>query len=273
VSDFDVQLPSGRLRARAWGDPEAPLVLCLHGLSANLCGFARIAPAVAAEGRRVVAVDLRGRGRSEDAGPYGIASHARDGLALADELGAEHFSLIGWSLGAVIGMAAAQAEPERLEGLVLIDHSGGGVDPAALDLIVAGLARLEAIVPGPDEYVEARRAAGTIDRWSDFWDAYYRYELEPAGDAWTPSPSLPAVTADLDPAGFEAVRDRWSALTGRILLVRATVPMGGGLVVPEEELRAFRAAVPQLDVLELDRNHFGVMDDERAVAAVAAFFS
>ena len=273
MTDFDVQIPQGRLRARSWGDRSAPLVLCLHGLSANLLGFARIAPSLAAAGRHAVAIDLRGRGRSEQtgAGSYGIPSHARDVLALADELGAERFSVAGWSLGAVIGMAVAVDAPERVDALVQIDHTAGGVDQAAYDAIVAGLARLDATFDDVDEYVAARRAAGTIDRWSDFWDAYYRYELEPAGAGWTPSPSRESAAEDLDPQGFAAVRDRWADLATRVLLVRATVPLGGGLIVPDAELSAFRAAVPHAEVLDLDRNHFGVMDDERTAAAVAAF--
>ena len=34
--DFDLALPSGRIRARRWGPPDAPLLLCVPGLSANL---------------------------------------------------------------------------------------------------------------------------------------------------------------------------------------------------------------------------------------------
>jgi hypothetical protein len=53
------------------------------------------------------------------------------------------------------------------------------------------------------------------------------------------------------------------------LLVRATVPLGGGLVVTETDRDALRRAVPHLRMLELDRNHFGVLTDERTAAAVA----
>jgi hypothetical protein len=41
--DFDLNLPSGRVRARRWGAEGAPLLLCIHGLSANLCGFTYLA--------------------------------------------------------------------------------------------------------------------------------------------------------------------------------------------------------------------------------------
>src|SRR3954469_24757615 len=54
---FDIEIASGRLKAARWGDPRDPLVLCVHGLSANLASFARLGPAMAGAGRHVVAVD------------------------------------------------------------------------------------------------------------------------------------------------------------------------------------------------------------------------
>jgi hypothetical protein len=39
--DFDIPLESGRLWARRWDAADAPAVVCVPGLSANLCGFDR----------------------------------------------------------------------------------------------------------------------------------------------------------------------------------------------------------------------------------------
>ena len=64
-ADFDLDLPSGHVRARRWGAEGAPLLLWIHGLSANLCGFTYLAEHLAGPHRQVVAIDLRGRGRSE----------------------------------------------------------------------------------------------------------------------------------------------------------------------------------------------------------------
>ena len=66
--DFDVSLESGRLRVRRWGGTDAPVVVCVPGLSANLCGFDRLAEQLAGDTLQLVAVDLRGRGRSEMTG-------------------------------------------------------------------------------------------------------------------------------------------------------------------------------------------------------------
>ena len=77
-------------------------------------------------GRQVVAVDLRGRGGSESTAPgsYGLQSHARDMFELATLLGHDRFDWVGWSLGALIGIAAAQMEPGRIRRLGMIDHAG-----------------------------------------------------------------------------------------------------------------------------------------------------
>ena len=77
--DCDIPLESGTLRVRRWGAADAPAVVCVPGLSANLCGFDRLAERLAGDTLQLVAIDLRGRGRSEvtGAGTYGWRSHAR----------------------------------------------------------------------------------------------------------------------------------------------------------------------------------------------------
>ena len=51
--DFDVDLPSGRVHARSWGAEDAPILLCIHGISANLTALAYLADRLAGSDRRV----------------------------------------------------------------------------------------------------------------------------------------------------------------------------------------------------------------------------
>lgn len=53
-----------RLAFEEWGDPGAPPVLCVHGLTRNGRDFDALAAALAAS-HRVVCVDLPGRGNSD----------------------------------------------------------------------------------------------------------------------------------------------------------------------------------------------------------------
>src|SRR5690349_18742940 len=88
----------------AWPGAE-PALLALHGVSGTLSAFLPLAERL--PGRRIVAVDLRGRGRSTQDGPTGIAAHGDDAVALAAALGLERPVLCGHSLGAFAAAHAA----------------------------------------------------------------------------------------------------------------------------------------------------------------------
>ena len=77
--------------------------------------------------RRVVAIDLRGHGRSDpppDSGGYAIAALASDIGTVADHLMIERFVLVGHSIGAAAALAFAQQHPGRVDSLVLVGAPG-----------------------------------------------------------------------------------------------------------------------------------------------------
>ena len=269
--DFDVVVPSGRIRARRWGAPDAPLLLCVPGLSANLCAYTAIAERWASDERQVVAMDLRGTGRSEitPAGTYGMDSHARDVLDVAAALGATRFELVGWSLGALIAMQVAVLDGPRLRGVTLLDHAGP-TDAAALVAVRDGLARLDLAVATPQEYLDAVRATGHIERWSPFWDRYYTYELEQRADGrWSPSTSRAAAEEDLRQRWPRDWSPWWRALTMPTTLVRAVQPIGGALVVPQRAVEAMLDVNPGVRVVQTATgNHWTCLEDPALIAAV-----
>ena len=75
-----------RLHVHTWGDPEAPPVVCLHGVSAHGERFKRLAEKRWAAKFRVVAPDLRGHGRSGYEPPWTIATHVADVVETLDAL-------------------------------------------------------------------------------------------------------------------------------------------------------------------------------------------
>ena len=270
AEQLDLDLPSGRLRVERSGAPHARAAICVHGLSANLRGFDPLRDALVDAGRQVVAMDLRGRGRSPDTGPgtYGLGAHAADVVAIADTLGIDEWDYVGWSMGALIGMEVARIAPARQTTLTLLDHAGR-VDDAALDAVRAGLARLDAVVPDAETYTGAIRAVGVIDPWEPFWDAFYGYELEPVEGGVSPSTSRAACEEDLERIGAYDVTERWPGLTMPTLLVRCEVPMNGGYVVPQDARDAIASAVAGLRVHPVQRNHYTLMTDPSMLAAVA----
>ncbi len=85
-------------------------------------------------GRRVIAFDNRGHGRSAklyDPDAYTIVKMASDALALIDHLNFARVDIMGYSLGARIATSLAKTHPERVRSLIigglgynLIDGSG-----------------------------------------------------------------------------------------------------------------------------------------------------
>ncbi len=97
-----------------------PDLVCLHGLVDRLEIWERVAGPLAERGR-VALVDQRGHGESDaPPGPYRREDLAADVSTLIGKLGAERAVLVGHSMGGIVSMTAALADPERVAGLVLI---------------------------------------------------------------------------------------------------------------------------------------------------------
>ena len=87
-----------------------------------------------ADRHRVVLPDLRGCGRSSQGlaeADYTPDAVVGDLLALADELGARRFSLLGFSWGGLIAQRVAVAVPDRVEHLIIASSGVLPVDAAA----------------------------------------------------------------------------------------------------------------------------------------------
>lgn len=98
-------------------------VLCLAGLTRNSRDFEEVAARIAPE-RRVIALDYRGRGRS-DRDPewrhYRPDIYLQDVADLLTVAGIDRVVVFGTSLGGLLGMALGLARPSSLAGLVLND--------------------------------------------------------------------------------------------------------------------------------------------------------
>ncbi len=275
--EFDLRLPSGTVHAQRFGLREAPLVLCLPGLSANMKVFDFMGERLGGKHWQIVALDLRGRGRSDTtpSGTYGWKNHARDVFAAADALGAAQFSLIGQSMGAFITLQAAAIHASRIERAILIDACGDP-DPAALPLIEAAVNRLGATYPSVEAYLELVQRIGTIRPWSNYWARYFRYELEPVEGGVRARSNRDAVLED---AAYPS-RDNgvdcyalWQHLRMPVLLLRALQELmpGYGFIVSEQDRDRFAHTVAQARVVEVDANHYGINTAEASVAAIKEF--
>jgi pimeloyl-ACP methyl ester carboxylesterase len=262
------------LRARLHGAAGAPLAIGVPGLSANCFTFASIGTALAASGRSMAAVDLRGRGRSPAGRPgtHGWLAHARDVIALADSLGAETFDYVGHSMGAFVGLTLMSIAPSRVRRLVLIDALGVP-DPRAMPPILAAAQRLGAVYPSVDAFLELVRAANVVP-WSDFWEAHYREDLVETEGGVRQRASKAAILEDLAWAGATNVRLLWPCVTAPTLVVRAAVPiLPGGDIITAADRDTFLLMARQARALEVPANHYGVMNHPLTANAVQEHLS
>src|SRR5262245_25034967 len=103
---------------RGAGEP----LLLLHGFTGASGDWAHVFDLDAlARAYRVIAVDLRGHGRSSNpSGEFTIRGCARDVYGLLDRLGIERFCAIGMSLGAKTLLHMATQQPARPRAQVLV---------------------------------------------------------------------------------------------------------------------------------------------------------
>jgi len=142
--------------ARSTGDPAAaPPIVFLHSAAGNTTHFAAQLAHLREGGRRSIAFDFRGHGRSAPPpdGDYSIAGLAADVARVADALELERFVLAGHSMGGAAAVAYAGAHPQRLAGLLLLDPaSDGRALPADLRAGVIAALRSPAYLKTVEDY-------------------------------------------------------------------------------------------------------------------------
>jgi len=108
---------SRSLHVEAWGDPEAPRVVCLHGITGRGHGAWRLAEGWLPD-HNVLAPDLLGHGSSSYEPPWSIAAHVE---LLVVAVGSQPAAWIGHSFGGRLAFEVAARHPELVERLVLLD--------------------------------------------------------------------------------------------------------------------------------------------------------
>lgn len=106
-----------RLHVHEWGEPDAPALICLHGVQAHGRRFRRLAEERLAARFHVRAPDLRGHGRSGWEGPWTLEAHLADLVETFSDAAA----WIGHSFGGRLVLDLAARRPELVERAVLLD--------------------------------------------------------------------------------------------------------------------------------------------------------
>lgn len=272
-----------RLYARDYAGAAGPArlpVICIHGLTRNSSDFDEIAPQIAALGRRVIAVDVRGRGHSErDPNPanYTPPVYARDIEKLMHDLGIARAIFVGTSMGGLITMALAARRLDLIAAVILNDI-GPMISPK-------GLARIAGYTGKSAPLTSWEQAAGAIrdinacafpDNDEQEWLKWARRAFEPDGEGrlcarYDPSIALAFQTGTLKPTSL-AARMVFRRLARRrpLLFIRGAL---SDLVEPEQSAW-MRKAAPQMHYAEVPNvGHAPMLTEPAALEAIRAFLA
>jgi pimeloyl-ACP methyl ester carboxylesterase len=265
------------LSYRHYGDAvsEKTPLLCLAGLTRNAKDFHGLARRYAPE-RRVLALDLRGRGRSAydpDWRNYAPEVYLRDVAHLLAAENAHRVIVVGTSLGGLLAMGLAVSLPSALKAVVLNDI-GPEIDPG-------GIARIKSYVGRETELGDWDAATRRLKElfgvsWPDLpegrWNELAREHFREGPDG------RPAM--DYDPAirrPFEAnddSPDMWP-LFGALEKV-PTLLIRGALSDILSEATATAMAEVKPDLIRVDvanRGHVPLLDEPECLAALDDFIA
>lgn len=268
----------------------APVVLAAHGITANGLMWRPVSDELVRRrgsgAVRFLAPDLRGRGASNTVtGPFGLACHAADLVAVAAEVG-DCPVLVGHSMGAFIAGLTAATAPGSFRSAVLVD--GGLAFPAPADLDID--AALQAVI-GPAMQRLSMRFESP-EAYLGFWaqhpalgpalqgpqgDAirdYIRHDLVEDGEGgWRSTCVLDAIRADgADVLADQRTHGAVAEAVSHGVPVEFLWAHRGLLDEPQglyDEGRLAALDVPSgVRVSEVDANHYTVVLGEPGVSAV-----
>jgi pimeloyl-ACP methyl ester carboxylesterase len=111
-----------RLHYSDWGNEDAPLMLLVHGGRDHSRSWDLIARSLQAH-FHVLAPDLRGHGDSDwtKGGSYSLTEYVYDLSRLVRSTAADRVTMIGHSMGGMVGLIYAGTFPEQMSALVVLD--------------------------------------------------------------------------------------------------------------------------------------------------------
>jgi pimeloyl-ACP methyl ester carboxylesterase len=270
-----------KLHAREWASARCRglPIFCLPGLSRNAADFERLASELAGDAtlpRRVLALDSRGRGRSEyDRNPanYNLKVELADLLDVLTALGISKAVFVGTSRGGLLTMLLAATRPCAIAGCILNDI-GPVIEPEGLTRIRSYVGKL----PSPQSFADAasmlRQLFGIhFPKLSDQdWLSWARRTFKQDGSRLLPDydPKLSTTLQSIDLA--QPIPSMWpefDALVGTpVMLIRGS----NSDLLSRATVAAMRARRHDMEAIEVaDQGHAPLLAERETIAHIAQF--
>ena len=256
-----------------------PPIIAIHGLTRNSADFQAIAPLLAQSGRRVLAVDVRGRGRSDrapDPMTYRPDVYAKDMLALMDQAAIDRAVFVGTSMGGLITMALTALKPRAVVAAILNDI-GPEVAPEGLARIAAYSGQPVEIGSWADAAAYAKRInAVAFPHYSDAdWDGFARRIFRQQPDGEIGLDYDPDISVPIRAAGAKALVPNLWPMFRRLAKKPALLVRGANSDLLSATIaEKMRKAAPAMAYVEVPGvGHAPMLDEPEAKAAIFEFLA
>jgi pimeloyl-ACP methyl ester carboxylesterase len=270
-----------RLHVRSYGPRTAAAlpIVCLPGLARTGADFDVLATRLARdpEGpRRAIALDSRGRGRSDydrDPANYSLVVELSDLIAALTALGIARAVFVGTSRGGLLTMLLAVARPTAIAGCVLND-----IGPV-IDL--KGLIRIKSYVGKLPQPASLRDAADILRGLfgsqfpklnDDDWAAFARRTFKEAGGRIVPDYDVKlATTLEATDLG-RPLPVLWKEFDALARVPVMVIRGSNSDILSTATVEAMRTRRTSLDVVEVpDEGHAPLLTGENIIGCIAAF--
>jgi pimeloyl-ACP methyl ester carboxylesterase len=267
-----------RLHVRDYGDRTAPRlpVVCLPGLTRTVADFDALAPALANDSgrpRRVIAIDSRGRGKSDydkDPANYNLAVELADVMTVLTTLAVGPAVFVGSSRGGLITMLMGVANASTIAAAVL--HDIGPV------IELAGLAHIKSYVgklPQPRSFAEGAEILQRLSRGQfpkttpEQWLAAARrtWQMKDGALTTTYDANLSITTANVDVE--KPGPTLWKEFDTLAHLPMLVIHGANSDILSSATVEAMAARHPGLEIIEVpDQGHVPALTGDIVVKVV-----
>ncbi len=261
-----------RLHYLEYAKQDSPLLILLHGLTANAHAFEGLISHGLKDHFHIIAPDLRGRGLSEKpAFHYTLQDHTDDIIGLMNALKIEKVILGGHSYGGLLSAFLTAQYPERVEKIILLD-AAARMNDKTLEMLGPTLSRLDKTYPDYASYLSEMKAAPQNTFWDQDMEKYYRADANVRADGTVnPYPNL----ANIIEVSSNVIIQDWEALFGSVrqpalLLNGCAIYTLGEPLLPEFLAKETVDMMKDCRYVSIDGNHHTMLYGAGAAQIVRA---